>query len=157
MSDMIRQIDRYLDDDLSDDEVAELFEWVGADEAKADLFARQAILDHQTRELLPNGELPLNVVSERSQASQYFPRRRILWVTAALSTVALVLVAVFLSGDDRLTDRPEDAVATIGYESHARLADRDCDQGDVIRTGLLELDVGIVRLDFTNGAMVTSG
>ena len=155
MSDMIRQIDRYLDDDLSGDELAELFEWVGADEANADLFARQAILDHQTRELLPNGELQLNVVSERSKASQYFPRRRILWVTAALATVALVLVAVFLSGDDRLTDRPEDAVATIGYESHARLADRDCDQGDVIRTGLLELDVGIVRLDFANGAMVT--
>ena len=27
MSDMIRQIDRYLDDDLSDNEIAELFEW----------------------------------------------------------------------------------------------------------------------------------
>ena len=52
MSDMIRQIDRYLDDDLSDDELAGLFEWVGADEANADLFARQALLDQHASELL---------------------------------------------------------------------------------------------------------
>ena len=154
MSDMIRQIDRYLDDDLSDDELAELFEWVGADEANADLFARQTLLDQHASELLQGGEIQLNVESVRSQPSGT-SRRRLVWITAALATVALLLVVVLQPGGDRQTDRPENAIATIAYESHARLSDRDCSQGDVIGTGLLELEVGIVRLDFANGAMVT--
>ena len=154
MSDMIRQIDRYLDDDLNDEELAELLAWVGADEANADLFARQTLLDQHASELLQDGEFQLNVESVPSQANGY-SRRRLVWITAALATVALLLVAVLQPGGDRQTDRPENAIATIAYESHARLSDRDCSQGDVIGKGLLELKVGIVRLDFANGAMVT--
>ena len=52
MSDMIRQIDRYLDNDLNDEELAKLFEWVGADEDNADFFARQTQLDQHASELL---------------------------------------------------------------------------------------------------------
>ncbi len=154
MSDMIRQIDRYLDDDLSADELAELFEWVGADEANADLFARQTLLDQHASELLQNGEFQLNVESVRSQAGRH-SQDRIVWITAALATVALLLFVVLQPGSDHQAVQPENAIATIAYESHARLSDRDCSQGDFIGAGLLNLEVGIVRLDFANGAMVT--
>ena len=46
MKDMNRQIDRYLDDDLDEVEIAGLFEWVGEDAANADQFARHMLL-HQ--------------------------------------------------------------------------------------------------------------
>ncbi len=154
MSDMIRQIDRYLDNDLSDEKLAELFEWVGADEANADLFARQTLLDQHASELLQDGEIQVNVESVRSKASGR-SRYHNVWITAALATVALLLFVVLQPGNDHQTVPPENAIATIAYESHARLSDRDCSQGDVIGKGLLQLEVGIVRLDFANGAMVT--
>ncbi len=154
MSDIIRQIDRHLDDDLSDDELADLFQWVGADEANADLFTRQMLLHQHASELLQDGEIQPNVESARSQVSGD-PRHRIVWFSAALATVGLLLFVVLQPGSDQQAVPPEKAIATIAYESHARLSDRDCSQGDVIGKGLLELEVGIVRLDFANGAMVT--
>ena len=153
MTEMDRLIDRYLDHDLSDDELADLFEWVAADSTNADIFARQTLLDQHARELLKDREVQL-FVSETSERDNQ-PRHRIQWIVAALATVALLLIAVFQTGDDGHDIRPEKAIARISYESHARLFNRDCIVGDLIGIGVLELEVGIVRLDFTNGAMVT--
>ena len=153
MTEMDRLIDRYLDRDLSDDELADLFEWVAADSTNADIFARQTLLDQHARELLKDREVQL-FVSETSERDNQ-PRHRIQWIVAALATVALLLIAVFQTGDDGHDIRPEKAIARISYESHARLFNRDCIVGDLIGIGVLELEVGIVRLDFTNGAMVT--
>ena len=152
MTEMDRLIDRYLDQDLSDDELADLFEWVAADSANADSFAAQTLLDQHTRELLKDTEVLF--VSETSERDNK-PRHRIQWIAAALMTVALLLFAVFQPDDDGHDVRPENAIATVAYESHARLSDRECFAGDLIGIGVLELEVGIVRLDFTNGAMVT--
>ena len=153
MTEMDRLIDRYLDHDLSDDELADLFEWVAADSANADFFVRQTLLDQHTRELLENGEVQLFVSETPERGSN--PRHRIQWIVSALTTVALLLIAVFQTGDDGHDIRPEKVIARISYESHARLFNRDCIVGDLIGIGVLELEVGIVRLDFTNGAMVT--
>ena len=153
MTEMDRLIDRYLDHDLSDDELADLFEWVAADSTNADIFARQTLLDQHARELLKDREVQL-FVSETSERDNQ-PRHRIQWIVAALATVALLLIAVFQTGDDGHDIRPEKAIARISYESHARLFNQDCIVGDLIGIGVLELEVGIVRLDFTNGAMVT--
>ena len=70
MSDMIRQINRYLDDDLSDNEIAQLFGWVAADQANDDQFARLTLLDQHASELLSSGDIQL---PDRSQPSH---RRR---------------------------------------------------------------------------------
>ena len=43
MTEMDRLIDRYLDHDISDVELADLFEWVAADAANADFFAKLSI------------------------------------------------------------------------------------------------------------------
>jgi hypothetical protein len=153
MTEMDRLIACYLDHDLSDDELADLFEWVAADSANADFFAKQTLLDQHARELLKDGEVQL-FVSETSERDNK-PRHRIQWIAAALATVALLLIAVFQTGDDGHDIRPEKAIARISYESHARLFNRDCIVGNLIGIGVLELEVGIVRLDFTNGAMVT--
>ena len=153
MTEMDRLIDRYLDRDLDDDELADLFEWVAADSSNADFFARQTLLDQHTRELLDDGEVQL-FISETSERD-HKPRHRIQWIAAALMAVALLLIAVFHPDDDGHDVRPENVIATVAYESHARLSDRECFAGDLIGIGVLELEVGIVRLDFTNGAMVT--
>ena len=153
MTEMDRLIACYLDHDLSDDELADLFEWVAADSANADFFAKQTLLDQHARELLKDREVQL-FVSETSERDNQ-PRHRIQWIVAALATVALLLIAVFQTGDDGHDIRPEKAIARISYESHARLFNQDCIVGDLIGIGVLELEVGIVRLDFTNGAMVT--
>lgn len=154
MSDMIRQIDRYLDDDLSDNEIAELFEWVGADQANADQFARQTLLDQHAGELLSSGDIQLPVQPQSSRANAHF-RRRIIWSIAAIAAASLMLAVFFQSGRNGDRVSPADAVATIGYVSHARLTGTDCSAGDQVGTGVLKLEVGIVRLDFDNGATVT--
>lgn len=153
MTEMDKLIDRYLDNDLGDDELAALFEWVAADSANSDLFARQMLLDQHANELLEDGaaQLLVSETPERGSTS----RRRIQWIAAALTAVSLLLIAVFQPDDGGRDIRPENAIARISYESHARLPDRDCTVGDLIGIGVLELEVGIVRLDFTNGAMVT--
>ena len=88
MTEMDRLIDRYLDRDLDDDELADLFEWVAADSANADFFAKQTLLDQHARELLKDGEVQLSV-SETSERDNK-PRHRIQWIAAALATVALL-------------------------------------------------------------------
>ena len=103
MSDMIRQTDRYLDDELSDEELAELFQWVGANAANADQFARQTMIDQHTSELLCGGDLlsPTRLSNTDQQASPIQAKpwrahlrspRRIAWV-AAFATTALLLIA----------------------------------------------------------------
>jgi len=154
MSDMIRQIDRYLDNDLNDEEAAELFSWIGAGQANADIFARHMQLDQHASELLQDGAIPLHAESAASKTSGH-GHRRTIWITAALAMGTLLLVTIFQSAGERSSVRPENVIATVAYESHARLSDREWSEGDVIGAGLLELEVGIARLDFANGAMVT--
>lgn len=154
MSDMIRQIDRYLDDDLSDSEIAELFEWIAADQENADQFARQTLLEQHANELLDSGDIQLPVPPQPSPANAE-SRRRIIWSIAAIAAAALMLPIFFPSGHNGDRVSSADAVATIGYASHARLTDAECSAGDPVGTGMLNLEVGIVRLDFDNGATIT--
>lgn len=156
MSDMIRQIDRYLDDDLSNNEIAELFEWIAADQENADQFARQTLLDQHASELLGSGDFPLPVPPQpQPPQANAESRRRIIWSVAAIAAAALILPTFFPSGHNGDRVSSADAVATIGYASHARLTDAECSAGDPVGTGVLNLEVGIVRLDFDNGATVT--
>lgn len=165
MSDMIRQTDRYLDDELSDEELAELFQWVGANAANADQFARQTMIDQHTSELLGGGDLlsttRLSNTDQQASPIQAKPwrahlrsPRRIAWV-AAFATTALLLIALFPLSDAPKPTRPADAIAEITYASNAFVADRVCSVGDFVGRGLLELKTGLVRLDFANGAAIT--
>ena len=153
MSDMVREIHRYLDNDLSDDEVAALFEWVGANSANADLFAHQTLLDQHTDELLVDGAVQMHADPEARMRP--VRRRRTMWILATLTTIAVLIVAILQQGQEWDVVSSEAAVATLGYESHARWSDQDRQEGELIGVGVLELDAGIVRLDFRNGATVT--
>ncbi|QDT62550.1 hypothetical protein SV7mr_50980 [Stieleria bergensis] len=152
MSDMIRQTDRYLDDELSDEELAELFQWVGENTANADQFARQTMIDQHTSELLCGGDFlsttrrsNTNQQASPIQANPWRahlrPPRRIAWV-AAFATTALLLIALFPLRDAPKPTRPADAIAEITYASNAFVADRVCSVGDFIGRGLLGNPLG---------------
>jgi hypothetical protein len=55
MKDPSRQIDRYLEGSLEDNEVAELFAWLAESPEHAEVFARQSLLDQHLAELLCGG------------------------------------------------------------------------------------------------------
>ena len=153
MNDMIRQIDRYLDDDLDEVEIAELFEWVGEGAANADQFARHMLLHQQTTELLScrDGEPRLH-----PQLLESAPKkRRYLWFAGTALTAILALTVFLPFGGRSQHDHPNDTLVEIAYLSNAQLADRKCSQGDLLGSGILHLETGIMRLDFDNGATVT--
>jgi anti-sigma factor RsiW len=77
------------------------------------------------------------------------------WILAALATVASLIFFLLRPDSGTDGDQPGDAIATLTYDSHAKWADQDRAAGDAIGTGVLQLDVGLVRLDFSNGATVT--
>jgi anti-sigma factor RsiW len=52
MTDPLELVNGYLDDDLSDDEFAELEAWILADSENAIIFARRAAMDSQIRMIL---------------------------------------------------------------------------------------------------------
>ena len=153
MKDMIRQIDRYLDDDLDELEIGELFEWVGGDAANADRFARHMLLHQQTTELLScrDGE-PLSYPPFLDPTPR---NRRYLWVAGAALTASLALTIFILFGGRSPHQHPNDTIVEIAYLSNAQLAGRKYSPGDLLGPGLLDLETGIVRLDFDNGATLT--
>jgi hypothetical protein len=52
MTDPLELVNGYLDNDLSDDEIAELEAWILADSENAVIFARRAAMHNQIREIL---------------------------------------------------------------------------------------------------------
>ncbi|MCP4785519.1 MAG: hypothetical protein GY903_15225 [Fuerstiella sp.] len=145
MSRMPRQIDRYLDGLLSDDELAELMRWVAASAENADVFARHCLLDQQTHELLADGAVESAMMSDGPASRAW------LWLAVAAS----ILVGVGL-----LTWRGQ-APSGVAYPALVAqsVGGHDDDgnaiqPGEKVNAGIFRVARGIVRLDFSNGAEV---
>jgi ferric-dicitrate binding protein FerR (iron transport regulator) len=147
---MAKQIDRYLDGDLSDEATTDLFTWVGEDGSNAELFAKHAMLDQHTQELLEDG------LFQRDQDHVSVPTRssRLNWrIVAAVALLLVVAVGWIISPMLFESDQPHLAMiaqSVGGYNNH----------GDAFRpgagldAGTLEVSRGLVRVDFSSGAQI---
>ena len=122
-----------------------------------DVKARQTSTD-----LATNGsEKPANfdsVVdgSDPIKASRFQISRRAMGITlAVLATAASILFVLNRPDTDPQRDNIAPAIATLAYTSHARWGSEERVPEDTLGKGKLNLEVGLARLDFRNGATVT--
>ncbi len=151
MTNRARQIDLYLDGELGEHEVAELFDWVGADGTNADTFTRQCLLDQYTHELLEDG------LATAATDQQSFSRHPWLRV-AAYASAATVFIALGLTVWQALPKSrisPLASPAVIAQSIGAYDAEGNAFRpGQDVSPGPLAVDRGVLRLDFSNGAQV---
>ena len=151
MTDWPRQIDRYLDGDLSDREIADLFEWVGADADNADTFACQCLLDQHARELLQDG---LATAAAGRQSFSRHPWMRMA-AYASAATILMALGLVVWQALPRSAVSPMAPPAVIAQSIGAYDAEGNAYRpGQEVPPGPLAIDRGILRLDFSNGAQL---
>ena len=162
-------LDGFLEGDVSRDEAALVLAWLempGNMERYALRAGLQADLCRslQRRKIQQDALAVCNDISiapipagtgQRDHASPSHVRLAYTFAAAALATVACLIITFQRPGDLSEFRGASSAIATVAYQSHARWADEERRQGDEVGTGVLQLEVGIVRLDFSNGAAVT--
>ena len=115
-----------------------------ADDSHAVTFDREGNASEQ------NGDKPLSLGRSR---------RLTLFTVLALASAALLAFSIFRPAPVRkvTTNARQDVlqIATIAYQSNAAWADEGIRQGHSLKQGVIRLDAGIARLDFTSGAKVT--
>jgi len=98
MIDRIQQIDRYLDGQLDASAIEELFAWIAADDANAEVFARQTLQAEQLQELLGNGfgtfGPPLNLQATPTDRADSTATRKFASIALFAATAALLLVVL---------------------------------------------------------------
>lgn len=161
-------LDRFLDGDASRDEATLLHDWLLLP-ANMVRFAERVEIHGDLRrslhrrsiqqELLTacgENDTSPNVFADRVEPARRRYKRPTFVLFAGVLATAAVLMIAFLRPDETTLPEPPDAViATLAYESHALWSDRERLAGDAIAPCILRLEVGIVRLDFSNGAAVT--
>ncbi|MCP4781955.1 MAG: FecR domain-containing protein [Fuerstiella sp.] len=91
-----------------------------------------------------------------ANAESHFPSRRATATALAVLATAASLLPVLNWPDTTLQrDETATAIATLAYTSHARWGSEERVLGDGFGKGKLNLEVGLARLDFRNGATVT--
>jgi ferric-dicitrate binding protein FerR (iron transport regulator) len=160
-------LDRFLDGDASNDEAALLHDWLALP-ANMDRFAERAEIHADLRRSLHRRRIQQEALTacgentsgrafaERVEpARRRYKRRTFVLLAGVLATAAVLMIAFLRPDEVTLPDPSEAVIATLAYESHALWSDRERSAGDAIAPGVLQLEVGIVRLDFSNGATVT--
>ncbi|MEO2013205.1 MAG: FecR domain-containing protein [Fuerstiella sp.] len=160
-------LDRFLDGDTTSEESEVVLQWLEADqnigrfaersEIHADLrrsLHRRNVQQEALAACSDNASADLPDVGDKP-VRRYDGRRTFAFVAAILATAALV--AIVLYGPNNSLDRANSAapIATMAYQSNAGWSDQQRSVGDPIGRGVFQLDVGIARLDFANGASVT--
>lgn len=148
MNNMDRQIDNYLDGALGDVEVAQLLQWVGADAANADLFAKHCLLHQHAFELLADG-----VVDPVTVRHKDAPMARVWLTVFAVAATLLIAIGtlVWLGQPSQANSSPAIVAQSVGGYDENGKAIRP---GDPAKKGVFTLQRGIARLDFSNGAQV---
>ena len=91
-----------------------------------------------------------------ANAESHLPSRRSTAIAlAVLAAVASLFLVVNWSGTPPQRDETAPAIATLAYTSHARWGSEERVPGDQLGKGRLQLETGLARLDFRNGAAVT--
>ena len=161
-------LDQFLDGDASNDEAALLHDWLALP-ANMERFAERAEIHADLRRSLHRRSIQqeaLTACDEQNTSGELFAdrvepvrrqdKRPTFVLLAGVLAMASVLMIAFLRPNEVTLPEPSEAViATLAYESLALWSDRERLVGDAIAPGVLRLEVGIVRLDFSNGAAVT--
>ena len=148
MNDGPRKIDLYLDGLLDDAEIVDLMQWVGAEEANADLFAKHCLLDQHARELLAD------VACEPLTTKNKITDSIWVWLTP-LAVAATVLIAIGMFMWQWRTGGGNTCPAVVAQSVGGFQADGIAVRpGDPAQVGIFRLERGIARLDFSNGAQV---
>jgi hypothetical protein len=142
-----KQISAYLSESLGESETTELLAWVAEDVQHADHFARCCALDELGRELVAEGRTHASPANSIKSLTHY---RTLL----ALAAAVMLVVAGWV-----LWSREPPHYDTFAFVSQA-VAARDR-QGVPIPTGTrfgaeqLEIQRGLIRIDFDHGASMT--
>lgn len=176
-------LEKLQDNRLSEDECRELLEWFDEDESRLAIFARELrttnalaalhVLDSdgiapvvadslsraaETTDISENVRQRIESGQERKKirVKRSTPSNR-MWLSVWIASAAAILLMLgwfALPTIDTLRDRSAVIARVIHQVDAVWGSDMDL-SGNRIKAGLLELDAGIVRLDFDNGASVT--
>ncbi|MEO2027250.1 MAG: FecR domain-containing protein [Fuerstiella sp.] len=160
-------LDRFLDGDTSNEESEAVLHWLEADQNMR-RFAERSEIHADLRRSLHRRNVQqeaLAVCSDDASPdlSEYGDkpirrhdgRRTFAFVAATLATAALLASVLFGPGNSFDRSNSTASIATVAYQSNAGWSDQQRSVGDPIGRGIVQLDVGIARLDFANGASVT--
>lgn len=178
-------IDQHLDDDLSSEDAARLEQWLKDDEhlhqwvERAELHTdlrrslrrrgiqQQAVesfagLNPQSNEQEAKSNVQQHVSTPESHSGRAsrrkttFPKR---WLILTIATAAVVLFTFISLPKTGLPEKRSldgrNSIAKIAYQQNAGWSSGSRLTGDTIDAGMMQLQVGIARLDFSNGATVT--
>ncbi len=178
MSEHIKLIDAYLDGNLSDQEGAQLSAWVKASAENAKIFAREAFLDRQIRDMaagelvsqqlmaevcsassIENSDTRVLIPTDSRQRGQRISRRRVgVWLSTSL---AVMLMGVFYAWGN-LAWEPTTVTAERGTAMVADVADVEWTNpdavwkvGDRLGPDVVKFQSGSMRLDYGNGMVVS--
>ena len=136
------QLNRYLDGEATPEETAHLLEWAGKSDTNAKLFAEAMLQEQLAAELYQEGQIP-----EVRTARHKWPS----W-TAPLAIAALLVLSFTLSGLWPGKQPQPNGFAWLGQSVGARWSDGQAvETGQWVGAEKLELESGLVRLDFRSG------
>jgi hypothetical protein len=92
---------------------------------------------------------------QRDHTSRTNVRLAYTFASAAVVAVVWLIIACQKIIDVPGPNGASASIATLAYQSNARWADGERRQGAAVDKGVLQLEVGIARLNFANGAAVT--
>ncbi len=170
MNEPQKRIDDFFDEQLTDDETKELLEWVKATPENAKFFAKQSYFHRQLRDTIVGQDAvafenqrqvgqtckindfpsPCSVELGSSQQARRL-NRSIPW-TLAISLSLLIALGNWLMIPNLSDGRIAQVRQTIDFGSdHAGLIK----VGNWLKQERIQIQKGVVRLDFTNGVSVT--
>ncbi len=138
--DFEKQIDRYLNGELDEDETFELLQKVGQTDENADTYSKACIQHQHLEELFEDSEVRGGVLHKSI----------LMWL------VPIGAIAILLIFSSRLVHNPKPPFATVAQSVGAHWA-----TGNVVRSGdgvearRYKLTRGLVRFDFLHGATMT--
>ena len=179
------KIDQYLDSGLVPGDAAQFEKWLQADQnlqllvASAELhidlrrsLQRRSVqkeamahfrqlpsqsneIEHDTQSREQTSSNRANLAASTTNAN--WQSRK--WFILAMTTAAIFLFAFLLIPESKSPNRQQAAssqrIARIAYQQNAGWLSGSRATGDAIGGGMVQLQVGIARLDFSNGATVT--
>ena len=156
-------IDRFLDGDASEEERSQVLAGLESDDDNIRSFVARSELHADLRRSLYRRSIQQTAMTavERTPAIDHNALHRTSALTSRLSArmtcaiVATVLATAASLAIMFLNGPRTQPIATLAHQSNARWADVERIEGDAIGAGVLDLEVGIVRVDFANGASVT--